>query len=67
MYMIIKIDCHGHPQTLCSLSIWTSSDVMQVKGLKLFLTRKNCLKSLESSYMKPFGNVDHNGGGKKLV
>ena len=34
MYMIIiKIDCCGHPQMLCSLSIWTSSDIMQTKGL----------------------------------
>ena len=31
--IIIKIDCCGHPQTLCGLSIWMSSDVMQVKGL----------------------------------
>ena len=33
--MIIKIDCCGHPQMLCSLSIWMSSDVMWVKGLNI--------------------------------
>ena len=32
--IIIKIDCCGRPQMLCSLSIWTSSDAMQAKGLK---------------------------------
>ena len=31
--IIIKIDCCGHPQMLCSLSIWMFSDAMQVKGL----------------------------------
>ena len=32
--IIIKVDCCGRPQTLCGLSIWTSSDAMQAKGLK---------------------------------
>ena len=32
--IIIKVDCCGRPQMLCGLSIWTSSDAMQAKGLK---------------------------------
>ena len=31
--IIIKVDCCGRPQTLCGLSIWTSSDAMRAKGL----------------------------------
>ena len=34
--IIIKIDCCGCPQTLCGLSVWTSSDAMRAKGLIWF-------------------------------
>ena len=45
MYMIIiKIDCCGHPQMLCSLSVWTSSDAMQAKGLKTTPSNRNLEK-----------------------
>ena len=36
--IIIKIDCHGHPQMLCGLNIWMLSDTMQVKGLSNIIT-----------------------------
>ena len=46
MYMIIiKIDCCGCPQTLCSLSVWMSSDVMQAKDRN---HEKCCITSLEN-------------------
>ena len=35
MYMIIiKIDCCGRSQTLCSLRVWMLSDAMWAKGLR---------------------------------
>ena len=41
MYMIIiKVDCCGRPQTLCGLSVWTSSDAMRAKGLMIVLNLK---------------------------
>ena len=39
MYMIIiKIDCCGCSQMLCSLSIWMLSDAMWAKGLSKKMT-----------------------------
>ena len=47
MYMIIiKVDCCGRPQTLCGLSVWTSSDAMRAKELKHIFTVKNRIRDI---------------------
>ena len=48
-----------------AFAIW--KPYFSLKYTKLFLTRKNCSKSLENLSIQVLGNDDCNGGGYKFV
>ena len=49
--IIIKIDCCGHPQMLCGLSVWTLSDAMRAKGLTMTYQSKYPAIKVENHFL----------------